>query len=84
MKNVAHVKASFYLLFDTDLNLEEFQSKSSSETIVGSEVYINLPNGNLQKASLAVMEDSEVVDFEDNSLEEKESPSCELDDKIAI
>lgn len=82
-ENVSHVEASFYLLFDTDLNSEEFQSKFSPEIIVGSEVNITLPDGSVHRAGFADLLDMNIESFEVNE-EIKKPSSCELDDQIAI
>lgn len=83
-ENVSHVEASFYLLFDTDLNSEEFQSKFSPEIIVGSEVNITLPDGSVHRAGFADLLDMNIESFEVNEEEIKEPSSCQLDDQIAI
>jgi hypothetical protein len=87
MKNQAHVKASFYLIFDTDMDEEEFQSSFNEDAVVGSDVKITLPNGRTYKASFADLLKTKLEYFdvieEDEETEEK-SPSSELDDQIAI
>jgi hypothetical protein len=64
-KNVAHAIASFYLIMDTDLDVDTFKNKFNGETIVGSKVIFCLPDGvGLHSASFASLEDFKVVDFE--------------------
>jgi hypothetical protein len=66
MKKSVHLSASFYLLFETDLDLEEFQNKYHQENIIDSKVEFILPNGDVHKAVFAGLEDLKIVDFEDN------------------
>lgn len=66
MKNTANVLASFYLLFNTDLSLEEFQNKLTPENVIHSKIVITLPDGSVHNASFADLLESKVVEFEDN------------------
>lgn len=72
MKNVAHIEAGLYLIFDTDLSKEEFQDSFNKDDIYGTKVEIKLPNGQVHKASFADIEKFILVDFENNKDEEKE------------
>lgn len=69
MKNTAHVQATFYLMFKTELDEEEYQSKFNEETLVGSKVEITLPNGCTYQACLSDLIGWEKVDFEENKVD---------------
>jgi hypothetical protein len=71
MNNAAHVLASFYLILDTAMNLEEFQNKFSIETIVGSKVEITLPDGSVHKVSFSALTEFEISEFIGNDDEEE-------------
>jgi hypothetical protein len=71
--NLAHVLASFYLLFETDLAEQSFKEIYSKELIVGSKVSVTLPDGTVHSASLADLIDLKVEEFEDNKKATKQS-----------
>jgi hypothetical protein len=85
VKNIAHVQTSFYLLFETEMDKEEFQNMVNAETVVGSEVKIVLPDGNTYNAVYSVITDMHIEEFEDNSLVDKEKVTDNnISDQIAI
>jgi hypothetical protein len=69
MKNAAHAQATFYLIFETVLEEQEFRNKVNADTIVGSMVEITLPNGQTCKAAFTDMVGLEIVEFIDDEEE---------------
>lgn len=78
MKNTVHLLTTFYLLFDTDLSLEEFTEKFSHDNIINSKVAVTLPDGSTYNASFADLVESNVVEFEEN----KNATDGEISDKV--
>lgn len=71
MKNTAHVQATFYLMFKTELDEEEYQNKFNEETLVGSKVEITLPDGRTYQACLSDLVGWDKVDFEENKVDKE-------------
>lgn len=69
--NTAHVLTSFYLMFNTDLSLEEFQNKFDLETIIGSKIEFTLPDGSVHTATFASLEEMKIDEFEESEDKEK-------------
>lgn len=71
LKNVAHVQAGLYLMFDTELTEKESSNVFNKETIVNSKVEVTLPDGSVLEASFADMIECDLCGF-DNNMDEDE------------
>lgn len=69
MNNVAHVKANFYLLFETEKDKKDFFNIFNKDSIIATDINFLTADGILHKVKFSDLLKFQIVEFEENKKE---------------